>query len=75
MSVEGYDRTITPREGSGSEPVSEKAAETLHLAGSTIVTGAVAALLAVIAIPVSIGLGAVWAVRAAARRFGGGRHG
>lgn len=75
MSVEGYDRTISPREGSGGEPVAEKAAETLHFAGSTIVTGGVAALLAVIAIPVSIGLGAAWAVRAAARRLGGKKQG
>lgn len=71
MSVESLDRTATPGEGSGSEPVSEKAAETLHLAGSTIVTGGVAALLAVIAIPVSIGLGAAWAFRTAARRLRG----
>lgn len=71
MSVEGLDRTVSPGEGSGSEPVSEKAVETLHLAGSSIVTGGVAAILAVIAIPVSIGLGAAWAVRAAARRLRG----
>ena len=71
MSIEGLDRTVPPGEGSGSDPVSEKAVETLHLAGSSIVTGGVAALLAVIAIPVSIGLGAAWAVRAAARRLRG----
>lgn len=71
MSVEGLDRTVSPDEGSGSDPVSEKAVEALHLAGSSIVTGGVAAILAVIAIPVSIGLGAAWAARAVAHRLRG----
>ena len=73
MSIEGLDRTVPPGENSGGEPVSATAAEALHLAGSSIVTGGVAALLAVIAIPVSIGLGTAWAVRAAARRLRGKR--
>jgi hypothetical protein len=71
MSVEGLDQSISTAEGSGSEPASAKAVETLHLAGSSIVTGGVAALLALIAIPVSIGLGAAWGARAVARRLRG----
>lgn len=47
----------------------EDVAEAAHLAGSTLVTGAVATVLAVIALPVSAGLAAAWGVRALARRL------
>lgn len=49
----------------------EEAAEAAHLAGSAVVTGAVAVLLAVIAIPVSVGLGIAWSAKAIARRIQG----
>lgn len=47
---------------------SEQAAEAAHLAGSAVVTGAVALVLTVVAIPVSAGLGIAWGVKALARR-------
>ena len=58
MSGERLDPTLPEVDCSGADPVSEKAAEGLDLAGSAIVTGGVAVLLAAIAIPVSLVLGA-----------------
>jgi hypothetical protein len=67
MSGERLDPIVPEADRSGTDPVLEKTAEGLHLAGSAIVTGTIAVLLAVIAIPVSLVLGA----RAAVRRMRG----
>jgi len=69
MSGKRLDPAVPEADRSGTNPVSEKTAEGLHLAGSAIVTGGVAVLLAAIAIPVSLVLGA----RAAVRRLWGNR--
>lgn len=69
MSVKELHGTVPSGENSRSVPVSNKAAERLHLVGSMIVTGGVAALLAVIAIPISLGLGAAGGARSAVRRM------
>src|SRR3546814_5681520 len=49
-------------------PVSQ-AVEALHMAGSAVVTGGVAAVLIVVAIPVSLGLGIAWAARSIGTKF------
>lgn len=66
--------TSPPRE-TQSKAVSERAeeaTEAVHLAGSAVVTGAVAVLLTVIAIPVTLGLGVVLGAKALVRRVRGG---
>lgn len=72
MSVNEIDGMVHGAEGSGSTPLG-KAAEGMHLAGSAIATGGVAIILAAIAIPVSIGLGTAWGIRALTRRLQGRR--
>jgi hypothetical protein len=74
MGVNGLEGTVPAEESSARGPVADKAAEGLHLAGSAIVTGGVAALLAVIAIPISIGIGVAGGVRSIARRSRGERN-
>jgi len=74
MGVNGLEGTVPADESSPRGPVADKAAEGLHLAGSAVITVGVAALLAVIAIPVSIGIGVAWGVRSIARRARGERR-
>src|SRR3546814_4712182 len=49
-------------------PVSQ-AVEAMHMAGSAVVTGRVAAVLIVVAIPVSLGLGIAWGARSIGKKF------
>src|SRR3546814_7873916 len=49
-------------------PVSQ-AVEAMHMAGSAVVTGGVAAVLIVVAIPVSLGLGIAWGARSIGQKF------
>src|SRR3546814_2913118 len=49
-------------------PVSQ-AVEAMHMAGSAVVTGGVAAVLIVVAIPVSLGLGIAWGARSIGKKF------
>ena len=56
----------------GTGDAAEQAVEAAHLAGSALVTGAVAVILTVVAIPVSIGLGLALGTKKLLRRGRGG---
>lgn len=49
------------------------AEEAVHLAGSAVVTGVLAAMLVVVAVPVSIGMGVLWGAQSIGKRWRGKR--
>ncbi|MBK5265368.1 MAG: hypothetical protein JJE34_09085 [Alphaproteobacteria bacterium] len=56
--------------GNAATPTAQ-AEEAVHLAGSAVVTGGVAAMLLLVAVPVSIGLGVLWGVQSLGKRLRG----
>lgn len=61
-------RPARERDAGDTSVQAENATEAAHLAGSALVTGAVAVLLTAIAIPVSVGMGIAWSAKAITRR-------
>jgi hypothetical protein len=68
MSVEG--RNMAQANKADSPAPADQMTEAVHMIGSALVTGGIAAILVLAAIPVSIGLGARWGLRAAGKRLG-----
>lgn len=69
MSSDGGHGARSP--GTDAAAPAGQAAEAAHMIGSAVVTGGVAAVLVLAAIPVSIGLGMAWGLRALRGKAGG----
>lgn len=64
------DASEVAQHTNATEPAGQPA-EAVHYIGAAILTGGVAVVLAVVAIPLSLGLGAKWCVRALTRKLRG----
>ncbi|MCI4592672.1 hypothetical protein MOK15_21680 [Sphingobium sp. BYY-5] len=77
MQIDGLDGSISAGGNSGTsgaDAAQNKAAEKVHIAGSTIATAGIAAVLVVVAIPVSLGLMTSWLAKAVARKMSGNQR-
>lgn len=66
MIFKGCKPVVT---GIRAEAAESRTTEAIHMIGTAIVTGSIAAILVLVAIPVSLGLGMKWGMHSIGKKF------